>query len=433
MKYILSILIVAFAWPALAQVTRLDTVPGLQGAYLIPVKGAKRVDVQVVILSGTYDEAGPPGAAHLAEHYVALSADRKTFRRNTARDMNAQTFPISTVYTNGAQTHELETLLRHAREVFNPVDLPQKFLEDEVDIVQRELEYRSRLSFSRAPRSDAVTALYGEDTGRARNQSSSRENLAHLKPQDALDFIDRHYFPGNAIVIISGQFDPKQAEDMLIAAFGDVSIDDQVHDGWLYRAPPSDRQELSRNIYPEIADDYLVYTRFVSFDDIGDPLRFQVTFHLAATIWSSVGEKGLRSKLFFDSFLSSSFSTDSYMSITGELELTSIQALMPGARFEDLHAHTDAAFAEFSEMTLTDDEFRQAQVSAAESGKRAWGRPQFYLDFYRNFASDGIAPVTPQQLSDLVYSISKSEVEAFLNRLGGDAATSVVYARKGEI
>ena len=73
---------------------------GLYNAYVIPIEDQSRIDIQLIILSGSYDEDKISGIAHYTEHLAALSSDAAVLQEPRQRDLNAFTSQVSTVYTN---------------------------------------------------------------------------------------------------------------------------------------------------------------------------------------------------------------------------------------------------------------------------------------------------------------------------------------------
>ena len=65
------ILILPFGLNA-QEVIPLKNTHGLYNAYVIPIREQSRIDIQLVILSGSYDENEISGIAHYTEHLLYL-------------------------------------------------------------------------------------------------------------------------------------------------------------------------------------------------------------------------------------------------------------------------------------------------------------------------------------------------------------------------
>jgi len=108
----------------------------LNAAYVIPTDDFDRVDVQLIALSGAYDDPEPSGTAHLTVHLAAFSSDFTVLRNPRARDIHATSHDMFKVYTNSGKPSELEMLLQLSRAVLHAPVLPNGFAESEIDIVR---------------------------------------------------------------------------------------------------------------------------------------------------------------------------------------------------------------------------------------------------------------------------------------------------------
>lgn len=105
----------------------LNNTHGFYNAYVIPIDDRARIDVQLVVLSGTYDEDGISGIAHYTEHLAALSSDTKVLQEPRQRDLNAFTSKVSTVYTNTGSSKEIDRIMLLTRAVLETPNLPIDF------------------------------------------------------------------------------------------------------------------------------------------------------------------------------------------------------------------------------------------------------------------------------------------------------------------
>jgi len=210
-----------FAIPFTAQsqeVIPLTDIGGLHSAYVVPRDKFNRVDVQLIVLSGSYDDDEVSGTAHFLEHLAAFSADTYVLREPRARDLFAKTSSVATIYTNSGPVRDLDQLMKLSRAVLYEPKLPQDFLESEIKIVERETFLRERQYPTRWLRRIALQNLYGSKRGRANNMI---EDVPRLNLQTALDFHKKHYAPSNVSVIVSGKIDPKIAAAKVKEYFGD--------------------------------------------------------------------------------------------------------------------------------------------------------------------------------------------------------------------
>lgn len=154
---------------------------GLHAAYVVPTEFFNRADVQLIVLSGTFDDPEPSGTAHLTEHLAAFSSDATVLRRPRERDIYATTQSVATVYTNSGAPDDIEMLLRLSRAVLDTPSLAAGFAEGEIDIIQRETLLRERSFPRRWLRRIATQNLYGALNGRANNTIEDLPKLTALK------------------------------------------------------------------------------------------------------------------------------------------------------------------------------------------------------------------------------------------------------------
>ena len=143
------------------EVIPLKNTYGLYNAYVIPIEGQSRIDIQLIILSGSYDEDKISGIAHYTEHLAALSSDAAVLQEPRQRDLNAFTSQVSTVYTNTGNQNDLDRIMRLTRAVLNTPNLSQNFKKSEIDIVKREVYFKERNAPSRWLNRLALQKLYG--------------------------------------------------------------------------------------------------------------------------------------------------------------------------------------------------------------------------------------------------------------------------------
>ena len=146
--FFLSLSFFLLTFPVSAQkVIPLKNIHGLYNAYVIPIDDQARIDIQLIILSGSYDEDDISGIAHYTEHLAALSSDAAVLQEPRQRDLNAFTSQVSTVYTNTGTESELDRIMKLTRAVLDTPQLTQSFKESEIDIVKREVYYKERKNY----------------------------------------------------------------------------------------------------------------------------------------------------------------------------------------------------------------------------------------------------------------------------------------------
>ncbi len=401
----------------------LKDIGGLHSAYVIPRDDFNRVDVQLIVLSGSYDDDEISGTAHFLEHLAAFSADTYVLREPRARDLNATTSSVATIYTNSGAPNDIDRLMKLSRAVLYTPKLPQDFLESEIKIVERETFLRERQYPTRWLRRIAHQNLYESKRGRANNMI---EDVPKLNLKTALAFHEKHYAPANVMVLISGKISEQDAAAKVKEYFGDTRASVAPEKWWLNEKPNPNLRHLERLSSNRLNDDILVYSKFVDLDWVDTSIDLQGEFFIGVSIYQS----RMREALMFNSFDFLSSGTDFFMAKNGDTEMTAFLEPAPGVDFETALAKFENAFNTLLDEPITAEEIDTARKRNAAHAKGAARRPRDFLRFIANVASDGLPPVSPGTYGALIEGTSDDEVMLFMNALLAPSATSVVFAKK---
>jgi zinc protease len=424
-------LFLLLAFGALAETVQAQSViplsdkGGLYAAYVVPRDDFDRVDVQLIVLSGAYDDPDPSGTAHLTEHLAAFSADATILRKPRERDVYATTHSVSTIYTNSGGPSEIETLLLLSRAVLETPSLPAGFAESEISIVKRETLLRERQSPRRWLRRIALQNLYGTLRGRANN---TVEDLPNLSLEKAYEFHEAHYVPSNVMLIVSGKIEPGHVETLVARVFGDTEPSEAPQKPWLHQKPDPDHRSVERIRSDKLARDTVQFVKFVDFEERSTSIDMQGAFFIASEILNERLYKALyyQEERFFN------VGTDFYFSKNADLELAIDLHLMPGFSLDTAHRHLIETLTNLLRDPITRHEInlsRQAQVVGARNAAR---RPAAFLSFISNVASDGFPPVTPTVFADILENTTDQEVIEFAEKVLKPSATSVVLVEKAK-
>lgn len=423
MKFITATLTAVFlSFPAFAQtVIPLEETHGLYNAYVIPMEGRNRVDVQLVVLSGTYDEDEISGIAHYTEHLAALSSDTKVLQQPRQRDLNAFTSKVSTVYTNTGSPSEIDRVMKLTRAVLEAPSLPPSFQQSEIDIVKREVLYKERNSMLRWLNRMALQNLYGSKSGRAEDPVA---DLDRMSVEAAMEFHAKHYVPSNAMLIISGNIDQATAQAKVTEYFGDTVKTQQIPDTWLDHHPEENLKSVVKISTPRVLNDSIAYAKFFEFDEPQDILAMQASFFIASDIYNS----HLNNALYLEGFTAQSFSQGSYIAIDGDLEYTAFLTPFEGVSLEQALAALENAIAEMRTKEITKEEIEIARAKNVAYTRSLSQSPRAYLDFFQNLGSDGLPPTSPTQFAQMVADASDEEVLRIIAAFASDSPSSAVLA-----
>ena len=427
MKFVTVLTALFLTFPAYAQtVIPLSEPHGLYNAYVIPMTDRNRVDVQLVVLSGTNDEYEIANLAHYTEHLAALSSDTAVLQEPRQRDLNAFTSSVSTVYGNSGTPDEIDKLMQLTRAVLDPPNLQPSFSQSEIDIVKREVLYKERNAPVRWLRRLAIQNLYGSKTGRA---DDAVADLDRISVQAALDFHTEHYQPSNAMIIISGNIDQATAQVKLTQYFGDTIKTQQVPDLWLDHHPKPDLRSVVKIETPRVLEDTIAYAKFFEFSEPQDILAMQASFFIASDIYNS----HINNALYLEGFTAQNFSQGSYIAIDGDLEYTVHLTPFEGVSLEQALASLEGAIAEMRTKVITADEIEIARAKNVAYTKSLSQSPRAYLDFFQNLGSDGLPPTSPTEFAQMVADASDAEVLRIIAAFAADSPSAAILATATQV
>jgi zinc protease len=186
--------------------------------YSIENHATPTVSIQVWYRVGSKnDPEGRSGFAHLFEHimFKATAHMKSEMLDRLTEDVggmnNAYTHPDRTVYYEIVPSNYLQTLLWAEGERLGSLKIDEATFKSERDVVKE--EYRSRIlapSYGRL--SYAITKDSFAVHPYRRPGIGSIEELDAATVPDVTAFHATHYRPDNAVVIVAGDFDPKQLD-----------------------------------------------------------------------------------------------------------------------------------------------------------------------------------------------------------------------------
>ncbi|UAK25098.1 M16 family metallopeptidase [Sphingomonas nostoxanthinifaciens] len=202
--------------PPLQYVQR--TLPNGLRVFAMPDAGGTTVSVQVWYnVGGRDDPRGRSGFAHLFEHLMFKAtrdmAPEQMMRltEDVGGDINASTDDDFTEYHEVAPANHLERLLWAEAERMGSLVIDQATFAAERDVVKEELRGDAARPYDSLFRLDLPAASY-TTASYARSPIGSIADLDAATLADVRAFHADYYRPDNAILVVSGNFDPKQLD-----------------------------------------------------------------------------------------------------------------------------------------------------------------------------------------------------------------------------
>jgi predicted Zn-dependent peptidase len=198
---------------------------------LAPDHLAPLVGVNIYYDVGSRNEReGRTGLAHLFEHLMFEGSAHVARNEHNALIeaaggySNASTWWDSTRYFENAPAHQLELLLwlEADRLATLPAALTQACLDNQRAVVQNE----KRQSYDNRPYGDWVMRLqanlFDPDSPYHHPTIGSMADLDAASLADVVAFFHTHYTPNNAVLAVTGDFEPPAARAAIIRYFGQI-------------------------------------------------------------------------------------------------------------------------------------------------------------------------------------------------------------------
>lgn len=196
---------------------------------LVPEHGTNLVRVDVRYLVGAAeDPVSAPGLAHAVEHMTFLvreTPDGATITerlRSAALSFNAYTEWDETHYfATGFRDRLGEMLAVEALRMQARCDrLDEAAFDRERQVIVQEIRQRTSDSTAQEMRE----ALFGRDHAYGRGVGGTEDSIAALDRRAACGFIDRHYGPNRAILVVSGAIEPERTLALVQSLFAPVTV-----------------------------------------------------------------------------------------------------------------------------------------------------------------------------------------------------------------
>ncbi|MBD3866987.1 MAG: insulinase family protein [Acidobacteria bacterium] len=327
-----------------------------------------RVTINTWFAVGSKDEdQGRSGFAHMFEHLMFMGTHRvpdnqfDVLMETGGGANNASTSTDRTNYYSWGPPELLPTLLW--LDADRLADLADAMTVEKLDLQRNVVRNERRQGVENTPYGIAeeilAPALYPKGHPYWHTVIGSHEDLEAATLDDVKNFFNTHYVPGNASLVVAGDFDPDQVKQVIASSFGAVPA----------RPIPSPIQvpavSLEREVrrvavdnvqYPRL---YLVWHSPASFRD-GD-----AEMDLIAEILAGGESSRLYKKLVVDLRLAQDVTSYQYSKELGSQFHVEVTAV-PGADLQRIKAETLAVIEDLKEQGPSDIELKRV-TAATES------------------------------------------------------------------
>ena len=171
---------------------------------------------------------GRTGFAHLFEHLMfqeTMNLERGEADRlveGNGGNTNGSTHPDSTVYISQLPSNALELGLFLEADRMRGSRLTHESLRNQIDVVKEEINVNvNNRPYGGFPWIDLPPVMF-DTFNNAHNGYGSFVDLEEATVDDALDFFDRYYAPGNAVLAVAGDVDLATIEGLVERHFGSI-------------------------------------------------------------------------------------------------------------------------------------------------------------------------------------------------------------------
>jgi predicted Zn-dependent peptidase len=173
------------------------------------------------------EEKGRSGFAHLFEHMMFQgSANVKKgeffqYVENNGGELNGSTHDEYTNYFEMMPSDRLELALWLEADRMRSLDVSTENLKNQQEVVKEE----KRLRVDNQPYIPSylkLSEMLFRNWANAHSTIGSMEDLDAAQLQDVRNFFRIHYAPNNAVLVVAGDFDPKEARGWIEKHFGSI-------------------------------------------------------------------------------------------------------------------------------------------------------------------------------------------------------------------
>lgn len=418
---------------ASAALVKLDTQTGFDSVYLLTKPDSSAITVALTVLAGEVDVEGPEGLSHYLEHLMFWHADNVNGKELHARGGNAWVNGLVTAYYNQAELSELEDMLEFVNRLFSLPDLQLNFMLKERSVVEREYDLRVSENPDWRVYTDIRRKLY-DNLPVSRSVIGTPETIQSLTIQQATQFHQRFYYPGNSVLFISGDLGAATATSLIEKHFGTgqetpTSKKAPHAAAWRHVKIADTSDVITEFTNSQVNYERLIYLSLSEWPNPEEPIRNLYTLNMLRSILDSALEGGIAKPLRMDNFVLRSFGVSLRSLLSGYFELELFAEPDKGVTLQQSQEAIEStlealAAAEIPEATFNRVRGRlfQTEIREARNLNSNYSRMAEQM-------SSGLTPVTGEQHLDLLRSVSLDDVNELLRALAKPQRRSVAFVK----
>lgn len=363
-------------------------------------------------------------ALHYTEHLAWLNA--LGGEREADRHSNAWTSDIAVGYWLSGAPEDLPELLETLEGVFDPIDLPREFADQERDIVLREYEFRMANNQD-AQAAEVMEAFLYEGNAISASPIGTPEEIMALDYDEARAVHAATHLPENAWLVVIGDVTERQVRRAMRDAGWPEAEPAEV------APPPFDlaAPETSTLRYPEpdVAP-RLIWRRVVA---LPEPVQFDLLDAQTALLRDILDTNlpgGLAGPLRFDAAIARSFDVDILPIDEDDIEISFAAAPDAGVSLTELQSAFEATLFEVATGGIPEatysrvlDRFDGFWPDWEDEDEASRWMADYVLDRVSNLR----APLSERELQRLHRHLSLDTTNALLRQLAGEGRTAIAF------
>ena len=313
------------------------------------------------------EEKGRTGFAHLFEHmmfqgFKGYDYDYVPVIQEVGGAINGSTSQDRTNYWELVPSNFLETaLFMEAGRMKGLLDaMTQTKLDNQRDVVKNEKRQR----IDNQPYGQATykiqEAMYPEGHPYHWSPIGSMEDLSAASLEDVKAFFRRYYVPNNASLVVSGNFDPKEARSLVEKYFGPIPKGDAIN------RPQPPVPSLAKETREQIEDRVQLPRVYMSWHSVPAFSKDEAALDTLSSILGSGKSSRLYKALLYDKQIAQQVgSFDGTSEIAGLFQI--VATAKPGHTLEEIQQVVDAEIEKLKTAGPTAEEMERA-YNAREAG-----------------------------------------------------------------
>lgn len=365
--------------------------------------------------------------AHYSEHLAWLNAVGGSAR---AADLhsNAWTSSQAIGYWRSGRPDDLPDVLGTLAGVFDPLDLPTSFAEEERNIILREYDYRM-VNNPDAQAHEAMDAFLYQGNSIAASIIGTPEQIMALDYDAARDFHVETHRPELATVVVTGDVTERQVR----RAMREAGWPDMQADRPQIAPPPLNLAEAAETDfrYPEAtAAPRLIWRRVVA---LPEPVQFDLLEAQTALLRDILDTNlpgGLVGPLRSDGAMARSFDVYVWPIDEGHIEISFRAAPDRGVTLSLLQAAFEATLADIAMIEIPDETYTRV-LKRFEGFWPDWDDREETADWMAGYVRDRVTvlrePLSLRELKRLNGKLSLTATNALLHQLAGPGRTASAF------